>query len=108
MLIYLAVTNRSWMRDALATLFWPEADDATARKNLRDILPPLRRQIGDYLLLDNEFIGLNPAGQQNCDVTRFNAILEKPLSTVDTKTLAETLALYRGEFLEGYTSAHLC
>ena len=43
LLIYLAVTQRRWTRDALATLFWPETSDATARKNLRDILPSLRR-----------------------------------------------------------------
>ncbi|MCB0139365.1 MAG: AAA family ATPase, partial [Caldilineaceae bacterium] len=77
------------------------------RKNLRDILPPLRRQIGDYLLLDDEIIGLNPDAKQICDVTRFNAVLEEGLPTVDTKSLAEIVALYRGEFLEGYTGARI-
>lgn len=102
LLIYLAVTNGSWTSDALATLFWPETDDATARKNLRDILPPLRRQIGDYLLIDEETIGLNLASPLHCDVPYFHQHLEGQLQSFDTERLAETLKLYRGEFLEGY------
>lgn len=82
LLIYLAVTKRHWNRDTLATLFWPETDDTTARKNLRDILPPLRRQIGDYLLIDVYVIGLDPSGKYECDVTQFSAILARPLSDV--------------------------
>ncbi|MEZ4661086.1 MAG: hypothetical protein R2911_26345 [Caldilineaceae bacterium] len=58
LLIYLAATGPGWNNDALATLFWPETDDQTARKNLRDILPPLHRQLGDYLRLDGDEIGL--------------------------------------------------
>lgn len=107
LLIYLAVTERSWSRDSLATLFWPESDDATARKNLRDILPSLRRQLGDYLLINDEFISLNPNSQHRCDVSHFSATLGKSLPTVDTKTLADTVALYRGDFLEGYSSARI-
>ncbi|MEZ4862731.1 MAG: BTAD domain-containing putative transcriptional regulator [Caldilineaceae bacterium] len=107
LLIYLAVTNRNWTRDALATLFWPETDDATARKNLRDILPPLRAQIGDYLLLDDEIIGLHPACSHKCDANAFSALLEQPLQSVDIKTLTATLALYRGEFLEGYATSRI-
>ena len=43
LLIYLAVTKRGCRHDSLATLFWPETSDQRARKNLRDILPSLRR-----------------------------------------------------------------
>ncbi|MEZ4678328.1 MAG: BTAD domain-containing putative transcriptional regulator [Caldilineaceae bacterium] len=107
LLIYLAVTNRSWTRDALATLFWPETDDATARKNLRDILPPLRRQLGDYLLIDEETIGLKLAGPLQCDVTHFQMLMEGQLQSLDIERLAETLKLYRGEFLEGYNGARI-
>lgn len=107
LLIYLAATERIWTRDALATLFWPETNDATARKNLRDILPSLRRQLSEYLLLDDEHIGLNPAGAHQCDVTQFSEVLERQLATVDMPTLTATLALYQGEFLNGYVSSRI-
>ncbi|MCB0185242.1 MAG: AAA family ATPase, partial [Caldilineaceae bacterium] len=107
LLIYLATTNRNWTRDALATLFWSETDDASARKNLRDILPPLRRQLGDYLRLDDEIIGLNPASQSKCDVTLFRERMERRSATVDISTLSSTLTLYRGEFLEGFATSRV-
>ncbi|MEZ4713391.1 MAG: BTAD domain-containing putative transcriptional regulator [Caldilineaceae bacterium] len=107
LLIYLAVTERSWTRDALATLFWPETDDASARKNLRDILPPLRRQLAGYLLIDGEMIGLNMSGQSKCDVLNFRTVLEKQLQNIDTNTLAETLHLYGGAFLEGFATSRI-
>lgn len=107
LLIYLATTGRSWTRDALATLFWPETDDATARKNLRDILPPLRRQLGGQLLVDAELIGLNPAHPIKCDVTQFTTVLEQQFQQIEIHVLADTLALYRGDFLEGYASSRI-
>ena len=107
LLIYLAVTERSWSRDSLATLFWPEIDDKRARKNLRDILPSLRRQLDDYLLLDDEIIGMNPASQYKCDVLQFCAVVERQLQTSASDVLAASLALYRGEFLEGYTTSRI-
>ncbi|HRW06645.1 MAG TPA: BTAD domain-containing putative transcriptional regulator [Caldilineaceae bacterium] len=107
LLIYLAATERGWTRDALATLFWPETDDAIARKNLRDILPPLRRQLDDYLKVDDDTIALDGANPYFCDVTTFRQVLEQPLQEIETQRLADTLALYRGEFLEGYTGARI-
>ncbi|MEZ4708158.1 MAG: BTAD domain-containing putative transcriptional regulator [Caldilineaceae bacterium] len=107
LLIYLAATNRNWTRDALATLFWPETDDASARKNLRDILPSLRRQLGDYLFLDDEIIGIDPTSQYKCDVALFKEILERRAATVEIATLMSTLMLYRGEFLEGFATSRI-
>lgn len=107
LIMYLAVTNRSWSRDALATLFWPNTDDASARKNLRDILPLLRRRFGEYLLIEEDNIGLNPMRQFKCDVTQFSAVMEEQLATVDISSLAKTLDLYQGEFLEGYSSVRI-
>ncbi len=107
LLIYLAVTERTWSRDSLATLFWPETSDTTARKNLRDILPSLRRQLGDYLLLDDETIGLDPASQYKCDVSQFSTVLDRGLQSVDSDILVGIMALYRGEFLEGYATSRI-
>ncbi|MCB0090122.1 MAG: hypothetical protein KDE54_19595, partial [Caldilineaceae bacterium] len=107
LLIYLTVTNREWTRDALATFFWPETGDATARKNLRDILSPLRRQLSDYLLINDDLIGLAAGKPYCCDVTTFSQVLERPLQEIETPHLAETLALYGGEFLEGFATSRI-
>ena len=102
LLIYLTVTEERWTRDALATLFWPESNDTQARKNLRDILPSLRKHLPDYLSFGEETIEINSSSNFSCDVTRFSAVMEKSLQTVETHFLVDTLDLYRGEFLEGY------
>ncbi|MEZ4713359.1 MAG: hypothetical protein R3A44_39600 [Caldilineaceae bacterium] len=88
LLFYLAATNRSWTRDALATLFWPETDYATARKNLRDIWPLLRHPLADELLIDDESVGLNPGDPYKCAVTEVCAMLEGSIQEVETQTLA--------------------
>ncbi len=107
LLIYLAVTAQSWSRDALATFFWPDASDSRARKNLRDILPTLRRQIGEYLTFEDETIGMNPSGYHRCDAAVFTTVLEGQLQTIPLDTLRNVLALYRGEFLESYVSSKI-
>ena len=35
LLVYLAMTEQAHGRDALATMFWPESDQSTARAGLR-------------------------------------------------------------------------
>ncbi len=107
LLIYLVSTERNWPRDTLAALFWPETADKRAHKNLRDILPSLRKQAGAYLTLNDETIGINPSTQYSCDVTRFVAALEGSLHSIEISTLCKTLELYRGEFLEGYDTAKI-
>ncbi len=43
LLYYLAYKNNWVSRDELVYLFWPESDEASARKNLRQLLTTLRR-----------------------------------------------------------------
>ena len=53
LLAYLAVTRRVHSRDALATLLWPEHDQARARAVLRRTLSALNKALdGDYLNAD--------------------------------------------------------
>src|SRR5690348_8662148 len=59
LLAYLAVTRQHHRRDALATLFWPDQDQAHGRAALRRILATLNTLLsGDELEVDRETIGL--------------------------------------------------
>ena len=61
LLAYLAATNQPHNRDFLATLFWPENDQASARANLRRDLSRLKNALGaDALLVDRSQAGINP------------------------------------------------
>ena len=90
---------------------WPRSSGrrltTPPRKNLRDILPPLHGQLGDYLKTDDDTIALDGAKPCFCDMTTFSQVLERPLKGIEPQRLADTLVLYRGEFLEGYTGARI-
>src|SRR5687767_4096716 len=63
LLAYLAVTGQPHRRDALAALFWPDADTARAGGALRRTLSALRSAIGaERLHADRASVGLDPAG----------------------------------------------
>lgn len=54
LLAYLVVeADQPHQRGALATLFWPDAPESTARTNLRHILLQLRQVLGDRDIPDN-------------------------------------------------------
>jgi DNA-binding SARP family transcriptional activator len=55
LLAYLAVTRHAHGRDAMATLFWPEHDQSSARAELRRTLSQLNRALGEgWLAVDRE------------------------------------------------------
>jgi DNA-binding SARP family transcriptional activator len=56
---YLATIGRPHTREALAGLLWSDVPDATARRNLRDVLSNLRRLIGSYLLITRQTVAFN-------------------------------------------------
>src|SRR5215216_3949142 len=88
-------------RDELLLLFWPDLPDARGRRVLSKVVYFLRqelgdgailRQGGDALALDDSLIW--------CDVRAFEEAVEQG-------RLEEALALYRGDFLEGFFAADL-
>jgi DNA-binding SARP family transcriptional activator len=83
-------------RDKLLALFWPESDEKRARGALRQTLYFLRRSLGEGVLTarGDQEIGID-ASVLRCDV----AALEDAVARGD---LAEALALYRGDFLNGF------
>ncbi|MFQ5593539.1 MAG: tetratricopeptide repeat protein [Anaerolineae bacterium] len=113
LLAYLAVTGESQRRDTLATLLWPEADQSRARAALRRDLSVLNKALGEGgLAVDRETAGLNPSADIWLDVERFRdrlaacAAHKHPSYDVCPDCLPllnEAVALYRDDFLAGFT-----
>jgi len=90
---YLALASRSVARGELASRFWPDVLDQSARASLRSALWALRRQLGDALVVDGERVGLDDAQGVWIDVHEFDR-----LADIDPDAALE---LCRGELLEG-------
>src|SRR5688572_15737230 len=113
LLAYLAVhRERSFSREELIELLWPEADIDHGRMSLRTALSSLRRQLEPpvtaafgVLAADPSQVRLNPAAIQT-DVAEFERALESASEAQDdaerARLTATAAALYRGELLSGY------
>ena len=110
---YLAATGQRHTRDALATLRWPDADQASARAALRRTLSALKKAMaGDALKVDRETIALEPAADDWVDVVRFESCAGEVLGHAHSRAeicdeciqpLTEAAGLYRSDFLAGFT-----
>ena len=115
LLAYLAVeADRPLRREFLATLFWPDAPEQTARTNLRSALLNLRQLIGDtqaevpYLIVARESIQFSLDGDVQVDVAELQRLQseagpprENGITSERVKVLEAAAVLYRGNFLEG-------
>lgn len=83
-------------RDEVIGRLWPETDDASARKSLRQSLSFLRRSLGPKLMLGDreEAIGIDPE-VLSCDASDF-------LEAFAEERFDSAMALYSGEFLQGF------
>lgn len=82
-------------RDRVLALLWPEADEAHARHNLRDVLHAIRTGLGhDAVLSSADRLRLD-ASAVTCDVEQFAAALT-------ASHLAAGVATYRGPLLDGF------
>lgn len=108
LLIYLACTNGSQRREALADLLWGDCSQQQALSNLRTALVHLRDRVGDCLHSSHGYLSLNP--QLPCWVDavelqrQLAALLAQsaPLSDSAAQQLEQTLHLYQGDFLAGF------
>ena len=113
LLAYLAVTEQSHSRDALATLFWPDDDQRKARGNLRRALSRINTAIGKgQLETDRERAGLNPKADLWLDVDHFQRHLaecqthDHPPNEVCADCvppLTKAVSSYTNDFLAGFT-----
>ena len=90
---YLALASHSVPRAELASRFWPDVLDQSARASVRSALWALRRQLGDALVVDGERVGLQDAQEVWVDVHEFDRLAEADPDAA--------LELCRGELLEG-------
>ena len=113
LLAVLAAEGHAQRRESLATLLWPDADQAHARGALRRVLASIKSVLGeDALEVRRESLGLRlGASGLWIDVARFAEGVAtcrghghtEELCPPGRETLTEVLALYRGDFLAGLT-----
>jgi DNA-binding SARP family transcriptional activator len=113
LLVYLAVAGGSHSRDFLAALLWPEYDQSSARGALRRTLSTLRKGAGEeFLEASWEAVSLAKGADLWLDVSRFKSLLEDckrqcPAPDAGCSAclarLNEAVALYRGDFLAGFS-----
>ena len=102
LLYYLAVTGQPHSRDQIATLLWDEMTDTQAKKNLRTVLPDLRRLLNDHLLLDRQMIAFQRNSPYWLDVEVFRRDLAPGQTGLDLTARQAVVDLYQGEFLSGF------
>ncbi|HLO31313.1 MAG TPA: AAA family ATPase [Anaerolineales bacterium] len=99
LLYYLAAHHQPLRRDHLLVFFWPDHERSAAQPILRTMIHDLRKHLGESFCVNDESISL--AANTLIDVQDFSTALGAPTS--ELSTLADALALYRGDFLEGFS-----
>jgi predicted ATPase/DNA-binding SARP family transcriptional activator len=113
LLAYLAVNDsgqakRTYTREALSTLLWPDYDQVRAFTNLRHTLWEIQKYFGSgWLIANRETISLQADANVWVDVQRFESLLFESRLQSDVSLriplLAECVKLYRHHFLAGFT-----
>src|SRR5207237_582683 len=113
LLAYLVVTRQRHSRDALATLLWPEYDQAHARATLRHTLSVLGKALGgQWLDIEREVVGLNSGADTWSDVDEFTGRLAKyrahghgasEMCPTCLRDLSKAVKVYRDDFLAGFS-----
>jgi predicted ATPase/DNA-binding SARP family transcriptional activator len=113
LLVYLAMEAQPRSRDAIATLLWPEYDQTRARAALRRTLSVLHKALGGhYLSIERERLALDGPTSPWVDALEFRRLLalrrahphaEKEVCPVCLEPLKQAVALYRDDFLSGFT-----
>ena len=107
LLAYLAChRRRTFSRDHLAGLLWPEREGDSARHALRQALYNLRSKLpegGLFLLINNLEVGIHPQADCWVDVEAFEESLRRGSErSIDPQHLSTAVQLYRGELLTGF------
>jgi DNA-binding SARP family transcriptional activator len=102
LLTYLAVESGPHAREKLTALFWPDSDPGRGRAALRYTLAALRRALGEaaesaHLRIARDSVSFASESELELDVLDLDEV------TGDDRSLVSAAALWRGEFLEGFS-----
>jgi DNA-binding SARP family transcriptional activator/tetratricopeptide (TPR) repeat protein len=107
LLAYLAVEVGPVSRETLAALLWPESNGLTARAALRNTLSYLRAALDDgtgpHLLIERERLAFDVASDAWVDVWALETAAETQDHDAEGEHLQVALAIYRGDFLAGFS-----
>ena len=105
LLAYLiAHRDRPQGRDHLAEIFWGDRPEHNARRSLATALWQIRRCLpdDDFLLADAADVQINPRRTFWLDVAEFEKLARTRTAPAHVSALQQAVALYRGEFLDGF------
>ncbi len=111
LLVYLAYTRHPHPREVLAEMFWEERSQAQSFSNLRTTLTSLRQQVGPYVDITRDTVGINlsaPCWLDAAEMEHHLTVLDQygprtndlPHEVVEGLQVATDL--YQGDFLEGF------
>ena len=116
LVFYLACQPEPVSRESLCDMFWPNEDEVQSRKNLREMVSKLRRDlpIDDLILTEKEYVSLNPI-KIDVDVIHFEEtinLIRKNLDLAVTgkisdqlyKSVRDSLDLWRTDHFLGGAS----
>jgi len=100
LLVYLILhRDRPQPRERLVDLFWGDRAENKARRSLRTALWHIRRCLPEgFIRSDPHSVQFDPQGDLWVDVGEFESLV----SHDDIDSLQSAVALYRGDFLEGF------
>jgi len=84
LVFYLACQAEPVSREALCDMFWPDDDEVQSRKNLREMVSKLRRDlpIDDLILTEKEYVSFNQM-KVDVDVLRFEETINLVRKNLD-------------------------
>jgi len=108
--------NQHHSREALATMFWEDQSTERSKKYLRQSLWHLQAALGlpqneqsSYLLIEHDWLRMNPSERRWCDVEQFEnafdaaqGISPTQLTEAQATQLKDAVALYRDDLLTGW------
>jgi DNA-binding SARP family transcriptional activator len=95
----------------LADLLWDRGSEQQLMNNMRVLLSSMRRELGPYVAITRESVAFDRTAPHWLDIAELAQDLTKNLSRRDAagrlspaglEGLAQSLRLYRGEFLQGF------
>jgi adenylate cyclase len=95
LLVYLACKRQEVSREELATLFWEDQSQEKALASLRVALTNLRKHLEAYLTVSRSALGIPPGVDVWLDVQQFDQHMH-------LGEYEQAIALYRGDFLQGF------